>query len=194
VHAESGQVVSAGQAVFTLAAGGEREVLVSIPESRVDELRNAKSLLVGVWARPGHSWTGRLRELAPDTDSVTRTYAARIAIEQPDETLRLGMTATVFAPDVEGRRAIRVPLTAVLHQGPRALVWLVDPKSAQVSMRDVQLGSAQGSSVIVTGGLTGGETVVTAGVHMLHAGQKVKPINSSGIKRGTPLAGQGLQP
>ena len=54
-----------------------------------------------------------LRELAPDTDSVTRTYSARISVKQPDASLRLGMTASVFAADVEGARAIRLPLTAI---------------------------------------------------------------------------------
>jgi membrane fusion protein, multidrug efflux system len=174
LHAEAGQVVSAGQAIATVAAAGEREVLVSIPESRVDELREAKALRISVWARPGKTYAGVLRELAPDTDSVTRTYSARIAIRDADEALRLGMTASVVAPDVEGSSAIRLPLTAVLHRGPQPQVWLVDPATAQVRARTVQLGSAQGDSVIVSAGLAGGETVVTAGVHMLHAGQKVR--------------------
>jgi RND family efflux transporter MFP subunit len=176
ISAEAGQVVSAGQVIVTLAAAGEREVVVSIPESRVDELREAKALRVSVWAQPGRQYQGALRELAPDTDNVTRTYSARIGIKDADAALRLGMTATVFAPDVEGKRAIRLPLTAVLHKDKQALVWIVDGQTAKVSSRPVQLSGAQGDSVIVTGGLRGGETVVTAGVHMLFAGQKVKVV------------------
>lgn len=176
IGAESGQVVSAGQVIFTLAAAGEREVVVSIPESRVDELRDAKTLRVSVWAQPGKTYQGALRELAPDTDSVTRTYSARISVKDADAALRLGMTATVFAPDVDGKSAIRLPLTAVLHKDQQALVWIVDGQTAKVATRPVQLGGAQGDSVIVTSGLKGGETVVTAGVHMLFAGQKVKVV------------------
>lgn len=174
IHAEAGQVVSAGQTIVTLAAAGEREVVISIPESRVDELRNAKSLRVSVWAQPGKVYAGALRELAPDTDSVTRTYSARISVHDADAALRLGMTASVFAPDVEGQRAIRLPLTAVLHKDRQALVWVIDEQTSQANTREVELGGAQGDSVLVTAGLSGGETVVTAGVHMLHAGQKVK--------------------
>jgi membrane fusion protein, multidrug efflux system len=179
IGAESGQVVSPGQVIVTLAAAGEREVVVSIAESRVDELREAKSLRIGVWAQPGKTYQGALRELAPDTDSVTRTYSARIAVKDADAALRLGMTATVFAPDVEGQRAIRLPLTAVLHKDRQALVWIVDGQTSKVATRPVQLGGAQGDSVIVTSGLQGGETVVTAGVHMLFAGQKVKVVPAS---------------
>ncbi|CAG2155110.1 Multidrug resistance protein MdtA [Cupriavidus yeoncheonensis] len=180
ISAEAGQVVAAGQSVVTVAADGEREVAINIPESRVEELRKAKALQVSVWAHPDKAWTGSLRELAPDTDSVTRTYSARISIQHPDETLlRLGMTASVFAPDVDGNRAIRLPLTAIVDRGNSSQVWIVPPKSSRVQARDVQLGSAQKDSVLVTAGLFGGETVVTAGVHMLKAGQRVKVIEAA---------------
>ncbi|MBA5689903.1 efflux RND transporter periplasmic adaptor subunit [Duganella sp. LX47W] len=175
LQAEAGQVVAAGQPVVTLAADGEREVAISIPESRVDELRLARALEVSVWAHPGRTWHGSLRQLAPDTDSVTRTYSARITIEQPDPALlRLGMTASVHAPDVDGKSAIRLPLTAIVDGDGKRLVWVVDPKNQRVAAREVQLGSAQNDSVLVTAGLAGGETVVTAGVHLLQPHQLVR--------------------
>jgi len=174
LNAEAGQVVSAGQQIVTIAADGEREVLVSIPESRVDELRRARTLHVSVWARPGRRYQGVLRGLAPDTDSVTRTYAARIAVKDADSALMLGMTASVFTPDVEGATAIRLPLGAIHDKDGQPQVWVVDAKTSQVAARVVELGSAQDDHVRIASGLAGGETVVTAGVHMLHAGQKVK--------------------
>lgn len=181
IGAEAGQVVSAGQTIVTLAAAGEREVVVSIPESRVDELRHAKALRIGVWAQPGRLYAGALRELAPDTDNVTRTYSARISVKDADAALRLGMTASVFAPDVEGSRAIRLPLTAVLHQGEQPVVWVIEGRHAQVVQRAVQLGAAQGDSVIVNAGLKEGERVVTAGAHLLHAGQKVRVLDPAAM-------------
>lgn len=182
--AEAGQVVSAGQQIVTVAADGEREVLVSIPESRVDELRQARTLQVSVWAQPGKTYQGALRELAPSTDSVTRTYAARITVKDADSALRLGQTASVFAPDVEGSTAIRLPLTAIYNREGQPLVWVVDGKTSQVAMRAVRLGSAQNDSVLVASGLAAGETVVTAGVHMLHAGQKVKAVAAAAATAG----------
>lgn len=176
IAAEAGQVVAPGQAVVTVAADGEREVVVSIPESRVDELRQARTLSVSVWAHKDRRWRGTLRELAPDADSVTRTYAARITVHDADAALRLGMTASVRAAGIDGGSTIRLPLTAVLHRDGQALVWIVDAATHRVSTRAVQLGAAQDDSVIVAAGLAGGETVVTAGVHMLHAGQQVRQV------------------
>jgi RND family efflux transporter MFP subunit len=179
--AEVGQVVAAGQGVVTLAADGEREVVVSVPESRVDELRQARTLQVTVWAHSGKTWVGSLRELAPDTDSVTRTYSARVSIQHPDPALlRLGMTASVFAPDVDGASAIRIPLTAIVDKDGHSQVWVVNPTTSKVTQRLVTLGSAQNDSVLIDRGLVGGEIVVTAGVHMLQPGQRVKlPIPSA---------------
>jgi len=184
IQAETGQVVNSGQAVLTVAADGEREVVVSVAESRVDELRAAKDMQVSVWAQPDKRYTGQLRELAPDTDSVTRTYSARIRVKDADAALRLGMTASVFVADVQGSRAIRVPLSAILQVNGRAQVWIIDPKTSQVAARPVQLGGAQSDSVLIAGGLAGGEKVVTAGVHMLHAGQRVKELVERAVGAG----------
>jgi RND family efflux transporter MFP subunit len=178
IQAEVGQVVATGSAVVTLAADGEREVVVSIPESRVAELRDARRMIVTLWAQPGKTYLGKLRELSPDTDSVTRTYGARIAIKDPDAEVRLGMTATVFTPDTEGAKAIRLPLASIHDVDGQPKVWIVDPNTSTVSPRPVKLGPAQNDTVLVADGLAAGDVVVTAGANLLHAGQKVKTAGS----------------
>ena len=173
ISAEAGQVVGAGQPVLTVAADGEREVVVSVPESRVDELRQAKDMQVSIWALPGKHYKAVLRELAPDTDTVTRTYSARVRITNTDEALRLGMTAVVNLVDTDTSKAIRLPLTAIYNKTGDVLVWVLNPKTTQVNARKVVLGDAQNDTVWVKEGLSGGETVVTAGVNLLVEGQKV---------------------
>ncbi len=184
INAEAGQVVSAGQHVLTVAGDGERDVVVSVAESRVDELRRAKALQVSFWTQPGRYYPAVLREMAPDTDSVSRTYSARITVQGAEGALRLGMTASVHVPDVEGAAAMRLPLTAIYSKDGNNLVWVIDARTSQVAARPVTLGSMQGDSVAIASGLSGGETVVTAGVHLLHAGQKVKPAATRVADRG----------
>ncbi len=178
IHAEVGQVVSPGSPVVVVAADGEREVAVSIPESRIAELRDARRMTVSLWAQPGKSYLAQLRELAPDTDEVTRTYAARVTIREPDADVRLGMTATVFTPDVEGAQAIRLPLASIHDLDGKPRVWVVDPATSRVSARAVKLASAQNDYVIIADGLASGDIVVTAGANQLHSGQKVKTAGS----------------
>jgi membrane fusion protein, multidrug efflux system len=174
IHAEAGQVVSAGAPAVILAGSGEREVVVSIPETRIAAIRDAKRMTVSLWSQPGRTYLAKLRELSPDTDDVSRTYAARVTIVEPGPEIRLGMTATVFTPDIEGARAIRLPLTAIYDSNGKPQVWIVDPRTSRVSARAVTLGAAEKDAVLIAGGLEPGEVVVTAGVNLLHPGQKVK--------------------
>jgi RND family efflux transporter MFP subunit len=167
-------VVSAGQVVARIAEDGEREIIVSIPESRVDELRTARALTVELWADPQHRYTGRLRELAPDADAVTRTYSAKITVVGADDAVRLGMTAKLHVALPTKGTLRRLPLTAIFDPNGKPHVWIVDPKTARVSLRPVSLSHAEDDGVLVSRGLRDGEIVVTAGVNLLHAGQKVR--------------------
>ena len=172
LQAEIGQVVAAGQPVLTLARSGEREVQVAVPESRVDELRRASEIYVRLWAKPDKSYPGKVREIAPDTDPITRTYNTRITVLDVDTDLKLGMTATVTLTG-SGAQAFRLPLTALYQTSAQPKVWIVDG-NGKVSLRDVTLGDFIENDVIVLDGLKDGERVVTAGVNRLVPEQTVK--------------------
>ncbi|MBV8656516.1 MAG: efflux RND transporter periplasmic adaptor subunit [Burkholderiales bacterium] len=174
LNAEVGQVVAAGQALVTIADDGEREAVVSVPESRVDELRKATNLKVSLWAVPGKQYQGRLREMAVDTDPASRTYAARVTLVDADDAVRLGMTASVLLPGATQNSGFSLPLTAIYDQDGHPKVWVVDTKANRVSARDVSLGEIRDDMVRVLTGLKTGEVVVTAGAHLLHANESVR--------------------
>src|SRR5690606_18935979 len=67
-QAEVGQVVAAGQTVFTLAADGGREVAIDLPEDRVGQFKVGDAAEVELWSRPGQRLPARIRELAPAAD------------------------------------------------------------------------------------------------------------------------------
>jgi len=179
VAAEAGNVVAAGQVVVRIAERGEREIVISIPEARVDELRKARSLSIELWAVPGRFYNGRLRELAPDTDAVTRTYSARISIPDADDKVGLGMTGKLRLALDGDARLRRLPLTALYDVDGEPKVWVVDASTSRVQLRKVNVAQAQRDSVLISRGLRDGEVVVTAGANLLHAGQKVRSVDAS---------------
>jgi RND family efflux transporter MFP subunit len=97
VSAEVGQVVTSGQPVVRVAREDEREVAISVPENRLDELKAAKRLAVALWANPDKVYAATVREIAPAVDASTRTFAVRVSIVAPDADVRWGMTANVLA-------------------------------------------------------------------------------------------------
>ena len=149
-------------------------MLVNVPESRVEVLRAASQPKVVLWANPGKVYSGRLREIAPDADRLTRTYAAKVSILDADDTVRLGMTANVLLDETAKASAARLPLSALIQRGKQPQVWVVDPKTSRVHARLVRLGDYVDNEVAILSGLQEGMRVVTAGATLLFEGQPVK--------------------
>lgn len=181
VSAEIGQVVASAQPVMRLASTDEREIAIAVPENRIAELRNASRLGVRLIANPQRTYSGRVREISPAVDPVTRTFAVRIAVPDADASLSWGMTANVAAVGANGADAAVVPLTSIYHDAQGApAVWIFDPASGKVALRAVQLGPFREDGAVITSGLRDGEWIVAAGVHKLQPGQTVRPYEAPG--------------
>ncbi len=174
VEAEAGQVVAAGQTVLRVAEGNEKEIVIAVPEGDVEKLRGAEGFTVSLNSLPGHSWTGRLRELSPSADAATRTFTARIGVAQADEAVRLGMSARVEAKVSLRDTALRLPLSAFFTRNDQANVWVVDPATQTVKLTKVETDGVSGNEMRVKAGLQSGQLVVTAGANLLEDGQKVR--------------------
>ena len=173
VLAESGQVVAAGQAVVKVARTDEKEVLIALPENQVNELAKAGEVTVTLWAAPDKSYRGRVREIAPQADPVTRTYAARVAILNADANVRLGQTARILLTSTSAAGLTLIPLGSVFQQGKQPAVWMIG-SDGRVHLRPVQVAAWREDGVAVKGGLTEGERIVAAGAHKLVEGQVVR--------------------
>jgi len=176
VLAEPGQVVSAGQAVFRLAPDGEREVAIALPENEVGGFKLGQAAEVSFWAAGGATakpLTGRLREISPMADPVTRTYAARVSLKDADPP-PLGMSATVrFPTGVPGATRRLVPLAAIFQKGNQPAVWKIGADGT-VTLQAVSVAEFTERGAVIVGGLTGGEQIVAAGVNLLTPGEKVR--------------------
>jgi RND family efflux transporter MFP subunit len=174
ILAESGQVVALGQAVARLAHRGEMEAVVALPETVLGEARQSDAS-VRLWSGPDRRFAAHLRELSPQADAATRTYAARFTIENPDDTVALGMTATVVLSRPADTMVAKVPLAAILNRGTGPTVYRVDDAGV-LQRRSVTVSSFNEVAALVTSGLEDGDQIVTLGVQMLEAGQKVRAI------------------
>lgn len=171
VDAEVGQVVAAGTPVVRVAKAGDKEIVIGIPEDKVDALRRIPDVQVRLWADPDHPVAGRIREISPIADAATRTYTVKVAIPDTLTEARLGMTAVVqFASRADVAR-IKVPLTALYYEKSATSVWLVE--QGAVRLVPVTIGGVDGNEIVLESGVKPGQTVVTAGVHLLKPGQKV---------------------
>jgi len=170
IDAEVGQVVSPGTPVVQLARSGEKEVVIGLPEDKVETMRGVKDVVVRLWADPKQALAGKIREISPVADPATRTYATRVTIPDAPQ-LRLGMTAVVQFASQTATPQIRVPLSALFNEKSQSSVWVVE--NGAVRLAPVTVGGVAGNDLLLTSGVKEGQTVVTAGVNLLKPGQKV---------------------
>ena len=74
---------------------------------------------------------------------------------------------------------IEIPATALTEFDRRPAVWVVDPSSLTVSLRNVEVLRHDPATVVISQGLDTGDIVVTAGIQALHPGQKIRLLGSA---------------
>lgn len=185
VEAEPGAVVGAGTPILRLAHDGPRDVVFSVPEDQVAVLRTLlgrkDALTVRLWGVDG-TLPAILREVAAAADPTTRTFQVKADVGRA--AVRLGQTATVLLDGPKTTGVTRLPLSAVTELGGRSSVWLLDAQTMTVKPQAVTVAGAEGNTVLISAGLQPGQEVVTAGVHVLTPGQKVKRYMERGAAAG----------
>lgn len=175
VDAEPGTVLAAGAPVVRLAHDGPRDAVFAVPEDGAGVVRalvgRKGALQVRAWGSQA-MLPATVREVAAAADPVTRTFLVKADLGTANVQLGQTLTVSMALPQREG--ITRLPLTAVMQQQGQTAVWLVDPASMTVKVQPVVVAGADGNDVIVAAGLNPGQVVVTAGVHVLTPGQKVK--------------------
>ncbi|MGY6128312.1 efflux RND transporter periplasmic adaptor subunit (plasmid) [Paraburkholderia strydomiana] len=184
-QADTGQNVSAGQAVYNLAWSGEVDVVCDVPESALAGLAVGQTANVTLGALPGRKFTARVRELSPAADPQSRTYRAKLTLDNPGPDVRLGMTADIAlsapapssASGAQGQHGfIVLPATALFHDGTQPAVWVVRAADSMLELRRVTVARYNERTIVISQGLKDGEHVVLQGVHTVSAGEKVRAI------------------
>lgn len=178
IQAEIGQVVAAGQTIIRIARDGDREALVALPEQDLPLARQGVAR-GELWSEPGRQFGAELRELSPNADAGTRTFAARFTLKGLPADAPLGMTATISLAPPETRKVARIPLSAILNEGQGPEVFVVDRQNGVLERRKVELDVLDARDAVIRGGLADGDVVVTLGVHTLRAGQKVRTLTEA---------------
>lgn len=173
VMAEPGAVLAAGSPVLRLALDGPRDAVFVVPEDAVASLRalrgRADAAEIRVWGQDAW-WPATVREVAAAADPGTRAF--QVKAEVGDARVELGQTASVRLR-TPADAALRLPLTALREHEGGSAVWRLDPATMTVRLQPVAVAGVDGALAVVASGVTAGDEVVTAGVHVLAEGQKV---------------------
>lgn len=176
--AEQGEIVRAGQMIVQVARQDGKDAVFDVPAAIKDRAPPDPPIDVALTMDPTVTAEGRVREISPRADPVTGTFQVRVGLTDPPPQMRLG--AAVTGRMHVGRDGdLAVPAAALLADGERPAVWIVDSATMTVGLRPVELARFDQTRALISRGIEPGEIVVTAGVHALRPGQKVRLLGAA---------------
>jgi RND family efflux transporter MFP subunit len=173
----AGEVVQAGQMIIRLARKEGRDAVFDVPAQLIRAAPADPQITVNLTDDPAVTVRGRIREVAPQANPVTRTFEVKVGLTDPPPAMRLGATVT-GRMETDAAPVIEIPATALTKIDRQPAVWIVDPSNRTVSMRNVDVLRFDQATIAISQGLDTGDVVVTAGVQALHPGQKVRLLGS----------------
>ncbi|MEM7780392.1 MAG: efflux RND transporter periplasmic adaptor subunit [Pseudomonadota bacterium] len=171
-NVEPGQTVGAGSgALFTVARGGEMEMLAQLSEEQIATLSQGVSANVTP-AGSDTTYPGQVWQLSPIADARTRLTTARIALPF-SPALRPGgfATARIDSGTIE---ASVLPESAVLADDEGSFVYVIGEDN-KATRTPVTIGMATPEGIAITEGISGDEMVVLQSGGFLNPGETVKP-------------------
>jgi RND family efflux transporter MFP subunit len=173
--AEPGEVVQPGQMIVRLARDDGRDAVFDVPASIPIAQSASSEIRVSLSADAVIAAVGRIREISPQADPVTRTFRVRVGLDNPPAAMRLGSTVN-GAVDLSSSVVVAVPASALTSSAGRPAVWILDQAKSTVSLRPIDVLRFEPGRVVISQGLEPGDVVVTAGIQALHPGQRVSPL------------------
>ena len=113
--------------VVQLAREGGRDAVFDVPARVIQGAPYHPVVNVVLASDPSVRATGRVREVAPQADPVTRTFRVRVGLDTPPAAMRLGSTVTGTITQ-EGAAEIAIPASALTRAQGQPAVWIVDPQ------------------------------------------------------------------
>ena len=182
---DPGDRVSPGMLITTLDDRSSLLVSFEVPEAFIGELKVGEDIRLETWSAAMPAVTGEVVDIGSRIDPRNRTFVARARVENPEDTLRPGMSFRVSVA-VEGERYAVVPETAVLWGAEGAYVWsIVDGKAQRTPVKVVQRREGR---VLIDGELGANGIVVVEGTQRMRNGIDV---NFDERRLANPLAGAG---
>lgn len=178
VGVEVNENVSAGQAIATLNAGKEMEIVLGLPESVINLVKKGMPVAVNFSSISSMQFQGKVSEVSPALDSTNATYPVTVTLNVPNETIKSGMSANVlfdFAQTTDTQRQLIAPTQAVGEDANGKFVFkLVRNGDATIAEKTtVTIGKLTAKGFEITSGLAAGDQIAVAGLQTLLNGQAV---------------------
>jgi HlyD family secretion protein len=184
----SGDPVTQGQALFTIAEGGNYIVKAQVDEQDIMNVHTGQPAIVSGQDFPGKHISGHVAQIAPvaskstDASSTAKQVLTTIRLDSSPPFLKDGMTVDVDILTTNIQNALVVPNDAIVTDKGKSYVYAV--RNGIAHKVRISTGRANDSETIVLSGIGAGDTIAAQKNPALKDGARVTPAPSA-----SPLAG-----
>ncbi len=168
---EIGATAAPGVPAFTVMKTDKVYAKASITESEISKLKIGTDAKVEI-SSLNETFNGKVAIVNPSADAVTRTFNVKVRLDNKEDKLLPGMISNIKINTGNTVDVITVPSESIIRDANNILYVFVVKENKAIKKR-VSLGSFKGNEVIVTKGLSIGDSVVIAGNKNLKDGQTV---------------------
>ncbi|HEY3425488.1 MAG TPA: efflux RND transporter periplasmic adaptor subunit [Negativicutes bacterium] len=168
---EVGSMVSAGQKLLSIVDNSEIYVDCQVSEQDLAALSTNMNVDVQIESL-GKSFPGKIIFISPATDSQSQSFSLRIALINPDSSVKSGMFAKTIIQAVLRPNVLMIPQDAFLNKNGKSYVYVVDAQNV-VEERNVQVGAKGDKDVEILSGLNEGEQIAINNLARLRSGMVV---------------------
>jgi cobalt-zinc-cadmium efflux system membrane fusion protein len=164
-NATIGATVGADANLFKIIDLSRVWIDANVFEKDLERVRFGQEVKIAVTAFPGSTFMGKVILVSSVVDPETRSVKVRTEVPNPDGRLKPDMFANVEIITDLHRTAISIPQSAVLTDGGKTVVFVVDGNDYK--MRQVTPGIQGNDRVEIVDGLSAGDKVVVKGNYLL---------------------------
>lgn len=175
-----GSFVGPGVPTFAIASTDTVKIIVGVPDTVVQHIKVGQPVEVAIDAFPTRTFQARISRISSAADNITRNFDVEVAIPNRDHLLKVGMIGSLqLASNGEAKQSasLLVPLSAIVQspEGKYGVFLISDSNGGDVArLRNVDIGTVDGTEIAVVRGLKAGEQIITTGANLLKDGQRVE--------------------
>ncbi len=143
-------------------------VKISVPENEVARIIKGMKASFTVSALNDKEFKGEVSNISPVADKISRTYEAKILVQNPELALKPGMVCDVKMETTMEKEVILVPNQSVSKDNEnRVYIYVVDPSEKRAKKQVIKTGQYLDSGLEVVSGLAAGQLIVNEGKEKL---------------------------
>lgn len=170
-QAEVGAIATAGQKLLSIVDNSKIYVDCAVSEQDIGQIAMAMPTSIAVESL-GKTYAGKIIYVSPAMDSKTQTFTVRVALDQPDDSIKAGMFARTNIEVLLRPQTLFVPKEAVVSLNGTDRIFVVDSNN-KVTERVVKLGLRNDTGIEILSGIEEGDQVAVTNLGRLKTGMTV---------------------